>query len=110
MLEKDPYTVASEIPVWIESREFKDYLDIFKTKDALTGHIDILRYEKDEKVGVWDYKPKAYDEKFAAMQVFLYAFMLSVRTGIALKNFVCGYFDEVDALYFNPSEFKHFKL
>jgi hypothetical protein len=35
---------------------------------------------------------------------------LSVRTGIALKNFVCGYFDEVDAFYFNPSELEHFKL
>lgn len=110
MLENDFNTIACEIPLWIESGEFKDYYNVFKTYKALTGHIDILRYEKNGKISVWDYKPKAYKEKKAITQVFLYAFMLSVRTGRTLDEFICGYFDEVDAYYFNPSEVKSFEL
>ena len=64
----------------------------------------MLRYEKDGKVGVWDYKPNAYKETNAVTQVFLYTLMLSVRTGIALNQFICGYFDEIDTYHFDPSK------
>jgi hypothetical protein len=100
-LQNDPRSIACEIPVWMESVELSDYHDVFHTKAPLTGHIDLLRYE-DGKIVVWDYKPNARREVTAATQVFLYALMLSVRTGISLKQFTCGYFDERDCYMFNP--------
>lgn len=108
MLDNDPNTIACEIPVWIEAGEFKDYYEVFHTEKALTGHIDILRYEENGKIGVWDYKPKAKKEKKAKTQVFLYAFMLAVRTGRKLEDFVCGYFDEADVFVINPSDVNNF--
>ncbi len=89
-LNNDPKSIACEIPVWIESAELSDYHDVFHTEAPLTGHIDLLRYE-ERKIAVWDYKPKAAKEVSASTQVFLYALMLSVRTGISLKHFICGY-------------------
>ena len=44
------------------------------------------------------------DEVLPAVQVFLYALMLSLRTGLPLTAFVCGYFDEECAYVFKPSE------
>lgn len=102
-LLNDPCSIACEVPIWLESNELKDYSEIFHTKDTLTGHIDVLRYEKDGMIGVWDYKPGASGEIDGKIQVFLYALMLSFRTGISLKNFVCGYFDETDVFSFNPA-------
>ena len=32
--------------------------------------------------------------------------MLSERTGISLENFMCGYFDEKQALTFKPNDVK----
>ena len=61
LLENDNCTVSTEVPVWVEPGEFKDYFEVFKNKEPLTGHIDIIRLELDGKIGVWDYKPKAYD-------------------------------------------------
>ncbi len=101
-LLNDPCTAACEVPVWLEAGELKDYLEIFSTTDTLTGHIDILRCETDGKIGIWDYKPGAAIEINASIQLFLYALMLSIRTGIGLKNFTCGYFDEKDAFLFDP--------
>ena len=80
----------------------KDYYEVFHTKDVLTGHIDILRYERDGKLGICDYKPNAMLELNAALQISLYALMLSVRTGICLKNIVCCYFDETDIFTVDP--------
>jgi hypothetical protein len=102
-LLNDPFTIASEVPLWLESKEVKDYSDFFHTNNTLTGHIDILRYEKDGKIGVWDYKPGAAGEVSASIQVLLYALMLSIRTGINIKNFICGYFDETEAFLFDPA-------
>jgi hypothetical protein len=105
-LENDKCTLAIEVPLWMESNEFSDYKNIFGTSDNLTGHIDLLRFipSRDSyKIEVWDYKPSAYSEKYAATQVFLYAYMLSVRTGIQLTNISCGYFDEIDSFTFEPS-------
>jgi hypothetical protein len=103
-LDNDMGTIAVELPLWIENGEFKDFSEIFNTNEALTGHIDLLRIEDSGKIAIWDYKPNAYKETKAHIQVFLYAYMLSVRTGIKLSDFICGYFDEIDCYQFNPSE------
>ncbi len=103
-LEHDPNTIACEVPVWVESWEFADYARVLKTHATLTGHIDVLRYEDDGRVGVWDYKPRAAAERDADIQVFLYALMLSLRSGLPLTAFLCGYFDEKDAYVFRPSQ------
>ncbi|MGB7569841.1 MAG: BRCT domain-containing protein [Chitinivibrionales bacterium] len=114
-LDQDHYSIATEIPLWIEPHEFSDYEEIFSTKEALTGHIDLLRVVQNGNIEVWDYKPGAFNEKYAETQVFLYALMLSIRTGIPLSLFQCGYFDEIDAFIFRPStiaceKLKYFKF
>jgi hypothetical protein len=106
-LEHEPRTVACEVPVWMESGELADYPDILGTSEPLTGHIDVLRGEADGRLGVWDYKPHAAAERHAHIQVFLYALMLSLRTGLPLSAFLCGYFDEQDAYVFDPTQVKH---
>jgi len=102
-LEHDPATIACEVPVWMESWEFVDYQRILGTREPLTGHIDVLRHEDNGRLGVWDYKPHAAAERHAHIQVFLYALMLSLRTGLPLSAFHCGYFDEDDAYLFRPA-------
>lgn len=107
-LDHDHQTVAVEVPLWAEANEFSDYDKVFGTSESLTGHIDLVRYEagtdSEFQVQIWDYKPGAYDEKYAATQIFLYAFMLSTRIGIDFTHILCGYFDEVDAFTFEPSQ------
>lgn len=103
MLEKDNNTVAVEVPIWLESKELKDFKTIFNTDEPLTGHIDVLRVENN-KVWVWDYKPNAQKEEFAMTQTYFYALMLSKRTGISLDHFRCGYFDSCYAFIFKPEK------
>lgn len=105
-LEHDPCSFACEIPVWIEAGEIQDYAEVFGADAPLTGHIDLLRYA-ERRVEVWDYKPNAAKETTAMTQVFLYALMLSIRTGLSLRRFRCGYFDEQDLYWFNPHEVRH---
>jgi hypothetical protein len=102
-LEHDDTTIACEVPVWTESWEFADYSRLLGTRAPLTGHIDMLRREADGRLGVWDYKPHAAAECNAHIQVFLYALMLSLRTGLPLSAFHGGYFDENDAYLFRPA-------
>ena len=103
MLENDTKTVAIEVPLWLENNELSLYKEIFNSKEPLTGHIDILRVEGDN-IWIWDYKPNASREKYASTQTYFYALMLSKRTGIDLKNFRCGYFDDKNAFVFNPTK------
>ena len=103
-LEHDEPTIAAEIPVWIEEGDLNDYREVFETREPLTGHIDLLRMEPDGRIAILDYKPHARAEKKAHEQLFLYALMLSVRTGIKMSNFVCAYFDESNYYRFEPSE------
>ena len=105
-LEHDSATIACEVPVWMESWEFADYPHILGTREPLTGHIDVLRHADDGLLGVWDYKPNAAAERNAHIQVFLYALMLSLRTGLPLSAFHGGYFDEKDAYLFSPAQAK----
>lgn len=105
MLENDGTTIATEVPIWLTSDEFK----LFKIKQPLTGHIDILRVDNGN-IWVWDYKPNAKYEKYASTQVYFYALMLSKRTGISLDKFKCGYFDENIAYMFKPELFNKSRL
>lgn len=105
LLESDPQSIAAEVPVWLEPQETKHILN-YLFDGTLTGHIDLLRYEKNGIVGIWDYKPHAKYERRAHIQVYLYALMLSLRTGIPLDNFLCGYFDSEDAFYYYAKDIK----
>ncbi len=101
LLENDDKTIAMEVPLWITPRELKEFNPILSSKSPLTGHIDILRVENN-KIWIWDYKPNAFDEKYAATQVYFYALMLSKRSNIDLDNFRCGYFDHKYSYIFKP--------
>ena len=103
MLENDSKTIAVEIPIWLYDNELDYYLNLFKTIQPLTGHIDILRLE-DNKIWIWDYKPNSDNEEFASTQVYFYALMLSKRTKININNFRCGYFDKDYAYMFKPDQ------
>jgi hypothetical protein len=101
LLDCDPATVACEVPVWFGAVETRRSLPGGFDWDAgLTGHIDVLRCESDGRIGVWDYKPSAASEVRAHAQVFLYALMLSTRTGLPLEMLRCGYFDAAVAFSF----------
>ncbi|GAT34059.1 hypothetical protein TSACC_22482 [Terrimicrobium sacchariphilum] len=102
-LQNDPTSIAVEIPIWLDAEEYDGYEAIFPEGGVLTGHIDLLRCEADGTIWIWDYKPNAYAERYAAGQIYSYAVMLSVRTGIPLERFRCGYFDESNAFTFEPS-------
>lgn len=101
MLENDGNTIAVEVPLWMEEKEHIDFQSLFKSMKPLTGHADLLRVE-DDKVWIWDYKPSARKELFAATQVYFYSVMLSKRTKIPLEDFRCGYFDHKDSFIFKP--------
>lgn len=102
MLENDANTIAMEIPLWLHEHELEEYEKIFSCKTPLTGHIDLVRIENG-KIWIWDYKPNAHLEKYAATQTYFYAYMLSKRTGIPLSEFRCGYFDAVNTYVFDPN-------
>ncbi len=102
MLENDKKTIAIEIPVWLMPDEEEKFSKLFKEKKPLTGHIDLLRIENN-KIWVWDYKPNAEKEKYAATQTYFYALMLSKRTGIPMQSIMCGWFDSANAFVFKPS-------
>ncbi|MEW6063321.1 MAG: PD-(D/E)XK nuclease family protein [Nanoarchaeota archaeon] len=103
MLENDDKTIACEIPIWLNNNEISSFKRLFNSNLPLTGHIDLLRIE-DNKIWVWDYKPKATEQLYASTQVYFYALMLSKRTSIPLNNFRCGYFDKDYAFLFMPEE------
>lgn len=103
MLENDDKTVAVEVPIWIQEGEMENYREILRTREPLTGHIDLLRVE-DGNVWIWDYKPNAHREEYATTQTYFYALMLSKRTGINLKKIRCGYFDSCYAYVFRPEQ------
>ncbi len=101
MLEHDSNTIAVEVPLWLHNNEIANFKELFKEVRPLTGHVDVLRIE-DGKVWIWDYKPNAHREKYAATQIFFYALMMSKRTGIGIEHFRCGYFDDRNAFVYKP--------
>lgn len=109
MLKNDPKTIGVEVPVWLDEEEYKRQGVDFGESGPLTGHIDLLRVEGG-KIWVWDFKPNAHREKFADTQTYFYALMLSIRTGIDLQEFRCGYFDEKKCYVFDPSSINSSKV
>ncbi len=103
LLAYDEKTIAMEVPIWMHVDEHEKYEELLKTNKTLSGHIDLIRIENG-KIWVWDFKPNAHREKFAHTQTYFYAYMLSQRTGIALENFMCGYFDDKNVYVFSPSK------
>ena len=101
LLQADPSTVSVEVPLWMDSHELEGYETVFESSEPVTGHIDILRVEGNT-VWIWDFKPNAHKEKWAATQLNTYATMLSIRTGVPLESIKCGYFDEARAYVFEP--------
>ncbi len=102
MLSNDSSTLACEVPVWAfpqETREFKIFSGV---NEPITGHIDVLQ-QRYGLLYVLDYKPSA-DKEFPISQLFFYAFALSIRTGIWLRNFKCAWFDENGYYEFSPGE------
>lgn len=61
---------------------------------AITGHIDILRYNFGH-VEILDYKPNARKENPAKVvtQLTLYARALMFRAKLDMKDIRCGYFE-----------------
>lgn len=102
LLQADPKTISVEVPLWLDCHELAQYETIFESTDSLSGHIDVLRVENG-KVWIWDYKPAAAKEKWAATQLNTYATMLSARTGVALDDIRCGYFDDKTSFVFAPT-------
>jgi len=114
MLVNDSCTVACEVPVYLLADEIKYYKFINKkTKglknknklNTLTGHIDLVQL-KFGLIYVLDFKPDASKEKLEKVmsQLFVYAFALSKRTGIWLRNLRCAWFDSDNYYEFNPNE------
>jgi hypothetical protein len=102
MAEWDPDTVATEVPVWASATEFRPHSLESLFPGGLTGHIDVLRVCGDGMIEILDYKPRAELEVNATLQVYLYAVLLSIRTGEPLTKFRCGYFDDRNAFLFSP--------
>jgi len=99
MLANDTATLACEVPVYLYCGEagrfgfFKDSGVDFK--QSVTGHIDLVQI-RFGYIHLLDFKPEAAKER--------YALALSARTGIWLRNFVCGWFDEKDYFEFRPAD------
>lgn len=92
-VENDPKTLAVELPVWMRDDELVDFREQFGFEKGMAGHIDLVRLEGD-RIWIWDYKPYARKEKHAHVQVFLYAVMFALRTGVPMSRLGAGYFDE----------------
>lgn len=103
MIKTDPKTIGVEVPLWLDEDEFDEFGLKFSEPGPISGHIDVIRIE-DDKIWIWDFKPKAAKEKYADMQVLMYALILSHRTQIPLEEFRCGYFDQFTSYVFEPKK------
>jgi transposase-like protein len=122
MLNCDCYTIAVEVPVWMDSKErelspsrkaAKTATDktnepfapsrLCEKSSSIAGHIDLLQWKFDT-LYILDFKPDAAKEQKAkvATQLNLYAVALSVRTGIPVSRMRCAWFDEEDFFSFKP--------
>jgi transposase-like protein len=101
-LANDLATVACEIPVFATGKEIRTRLPHWKDGN-LHGHIDMLQNRRGLLV-VMDYKPPPLDDTQVQNQLALYALLLSIRTGISIKNLKCGYFNELMHKEFYPSK------
>jgi PD-(D/E)XK nuclease superfamily len=105
MLVNDSVTVAVEIPVFLTNQDIEYYrqrrFDLGFDSNIITGHIDFLQI-RNGHIHILDYKPEARKETHAHVQLTIYALALARRTGLPLKLFKCGWFDEKDYFEFYP--------
>jgi ATP-dependent exoDNAse (exonuclease V) beta subunit len=105
MLANDSVTVAVEVPVFLSEKDILYYRSIGFNLDfqsaVITGHIDFLQI-RNGYIHILDYKPDARREKHAHVQLTIYALALARRTGLPLRVFKCGWFDEKDYFEFFP--------
>ena len=105
MLVNDSVTVAVEIPVFLTKEDLEYYRGLGFALDfessVITGHIDFLQI-RNGHFHILDYKPEARKETHAHVQLTIYALALAHRTGLPLKAFKCGWFDEKDYFEFYP--------
>ena len=105
MLVNDSVTVAVEVPVYLTRDDIAYYrsrgFDMDFESDVITGHIDFLQI-RNGHVHILDYKPDARKETHAHVQLTIYALALARRTGLPLRYFKCGWFDEKDYFDFYP--------
>ena len=89
ILENDYHSLAIEVPLWVEKLNFKGkWLTV-------TGHIDLLQYDENEKViWIWDYKPEPEKEPKVGDQVLLYKYMLTLMTDVEYEKIRVGWFNE----------------
>lgn len=108
MLSNDTVTVATEIPILINSddlRHYKHELNFeipitLEDKEYITGHIDLIQI-RNGSVHIMDFKPSASKAK-PIEQLTIYALALSRLTGIRLYHFKCAWFDDKNYYEFFP--------
>ena len=100
MLCNDSVTVATEVPVYMDSMDVEHMQEALKFKipikldKVLTGHIDMLQV-RNGSIHILDYKPQKTTKKQRPItQLTLYALALSRLTGLRLYDFKCAWFDE----------------
>jgi hypothetical protein len=108
MISNDSVTVASEVPVLIDSDDLRHYrhelnFDIpihLADGEYLTGHIDLIQI-RNGSIYIMDFKPSAKKEK-PIDQLTIYALALSRLTGLRLYHFKCAWFDDKNYYEFFP--------
>ena len=108
MLSNDTVTIASEVPILMNSEDVKHYkhelnfnIPIDLNDEAyITGHIDLIQI-RNGSVHIMDFKPSASKAKPIA-QLTLYALALSRLTGLRLYHFKCAWFDNKNYYEFFP--------
>jgi ATP-dependent exoDNAse (exonuclease V) beta subunit len=98
-------TVAVEVPVYLTRDDIANYrgrgFDVGFESAVITGHIDFLQL-RNGHIHILDYKPDARKETHPHVQLTIYALALARRTGLPLRLFKCGWFDEKDYFDFYP--------
>ncbi len=108
MLSNDSVTVATEIPLLMNSddlRHYKHELNYnvpieLNDNEYITGHADIIQV-RNGSIHLMDYKPSA-DKENPISQLTIYALALSRLTGIRLYHMKCAWFDENNYYEFFP--------
>ena len=91
LLNFDPYTVASEIPVYNEEMK-------------MTGHIDLLRMTPEGTIQVLDFKPglRDVDLLIATPQVATYGILLAKLVPVMKNHIECTLFNARESISFKP--------
>lgn len=81
LMDKDIFSVAVEVPVFLN-----DW--------CMYGHIDLIRY-KDDRIEIWDYKNHINGN--VKSQLYCYMLMLAIRLQLPFNRFDVGYFTKYSA-------------